>query len=368
MPAPAHRLSELLQLVRRESRELFSFSASDRPWEMPLAAAISAGVPVLVATGFGRMADGVVASLAGMAFLYLPSTPMPHRMAVLMACCFGMIGCYTAGLLGHLVPLAEVPLITSAAILVTMICRYFRVGVPGSLFFIMPMAIGTFAPGTLAELPYRIGLFAMGCMFAWAVGLIYSVYILKRRPADPLVATPPAEFEFVYLEPVIIGLSVGLSLAIALLLQLDKPYWVPVSCLVVVQGVTLRAAWNKQVQRIVGTSVGLILAGALLSLTTDPWVVAIAILVLTFVIETAVVRHYALAAVFITPLTILLAEAPDLQHGNVGALMQARFLDTLLGAAIGFVAAIALHNPGFRRRTGDLLRRIIPARMYASGT
>lgn len=160
----------------------------------------------------------------------------------------------------------------------------------------------------------------------------------------------------------------GLSLAIALLLQLDKPYWVPVSCLVVVQGVTLRAAWNKQVQRIVGTSVGLILAGALLSLTTDPWVVAIAILVLTFVIETAVVRHYALAAVFITPLTILLAEAPDLQHGNVGALMQARFLDTLLGAAIGFVAAIALHNPGFRRRTGDLLRRIIPARMYASGT
>jgi hypothetical protein len=36
---------------------------------------------------------------------------------------------------------------------------------------------------------------------------------------------------------------------------------------------------------------------------------------LSFIIEVLVVRHYGLAVVFITPLTILLAEAATLGHG-----------------------------------------------------
>ncbi len=255
-----------------------------------------------------------------------------------------------------------------AASLVTVACRYYRIGPPGGVFFLMPAAIGMFTPGTLADLPYKVGLFAMGCMFAWLVAFFYSLYILRRQPAVPLVPTPRPDFDFVYLDSIVIGIGVGLSLALALLLQMDKPYWVPVSCLVVLQGASLRAAWNKQVQRIVGTALGLFVAWGLLSVTTDPWAVALTILVLTFVIETAVVRHYALAAVFITPLTILLAEAPDLQHGNIGALMEARFLDTLLGAAFGFFVAVALHNPGFRGHTGNLLRRILPKTLYQAGS
>ncbi|MGV3742161.1 MAG: FUSC family protein, partial [Burkholderiaceae bacterium] len=87
-------------------------------------------------------------------------------------------------------------------------------------------------------------------------------------------------------------------------------------------------------------------------------------MVLTFIIESTVVRHYAFAAIFITPLTILLAEAATLgHHSSAGALVQARFFDTLLGCFIGFIGGACLHSDRFRRRAGRLIRRLIPARL-----
>jgi uncharacterized membrane protein YccC len=76
------------------------------------------------------------------------------------------------------------------------------------------------------------------------------------------------------------------------------------------------------------------------------------------VIETLVVRHYGLATVFITPLAILLAEAGQ---GFVTApqqLMQARLLDTVVGALLGLAGAACLHSPRFRARVGAGLRRL----------
>jgi hypothetical protein len=45
-------------------------------------------------------------------------------------------------------------------------------------------------------------------------------------------------------------------LLLAEALRLPRPYWVPVSCLAVLQGVTLRAVWNRQFQRVAGTALG----------------------------------------------------------------------------------------------------------------
>ena len=64
-------------LLVREWRELVTIKASDRPWQMPVAAAIASGAPMLVAAAFDRAAEGVVVSLGGLVFLYLPATRMP---------------------------------------------------------------------------------------------------------------------------------------------------------------------------------------------------------------------------------------------------------------------------------------------------
>jgi hypothetical protein len=108
---------------------------------------------------------------------------------------------------------------------------------------------------------------------------------------------------------VVIGVFVGLSLLVAHGLQLERPYWVPVSCLAILQGASLRAAWTRQLHRIVGTALGLLVFLGIAQVPLGPWGVAAVLTALTLVIETLVVRHYGLVVVFITPLTILLAEA-----------------------------------------------------------
>lgn len=349
-------------LLVREWRELVTIRPSDRPWQMPVAAAIASGAPMLAAAAFDRAAEGVVASLGGLVFLYLPATRMPHRMAVLMACGFGMIACYALGALSHLVPVARVPLITIGAILVTMVCRYFRIAAPGSLFFIMTAAIAAYAPGTLADAPFRIGLLALGCIHAGIVAFLYSLHILPRRPPGPTPPLEPPPLEELWFDSVVVGLAVGLSLALAQLLALEKAYWVPVSCLAVIQGLSLRASWNRQVHRILGTTLGLGVTWALLPVLGSIWAIAIAIILLTFLIETAVVRHYGFASIFITPLTILLAEAPTLGLGSSADLIRTRFVDTLLGALIGFIGAAVLHSPTLRHRANERLRRLARGR------
>ncbi|MDE2583905.1 MAG: FUSC family protein, partial [Betaproteobacteria bacterium] len=142
MTSPPSRWSGLLALLRAELRQLTSIRPSDRPWQMPFAAALASGLPLLVGAYFCRMDYGLVSSLGGLVFLYLPETPLHHRMVSLMACAFAMTACYALGVMSHLLPALMMVVLTFTAILVTMLCRFYRVGVPGSLFFIMAAAIG----------------------------------------------------------------------------------------------------------------------------------------------------------------------------------------------------------------------------------
>lgn len=352
------------RLARLELHHLTTIQASDRAWQMPFAAALAIGVPVLIGAWFNRLDYGLVSSLGGLAFLYLPATPLYHRMVFQMACAFGMTTCYALGMISHFFPLAMMPMLVFIAILVTMICRFYRVAPPGSLFFIMAASIGAYTPATPLQLPLMVGLVAMGSALACLIGFLYSVQMLRTREAKPVERLHAPTFDFVIFDSVIIGACVGISLAAAQALQLEKAYWVPVSCLAVIQGASLRAVWNRQVQRILGTTIGLLLAWGLLALPLNAWNIPALMMALTVIIEFTVVRHYAFAAMFITPLTLLLAEAATLgHHASVEALIQARFFDTLLGCFVGFVGGICLHHQGFRIIVGRQIRRIIPARL-----
>lgn len=70
----------------------------------------------------------------------------------------------------------------------------------------------------------------------------------------------------------------------------------------------------------------------------------IVIAALQFVVEMLVVRNYGLAAIFITPLTIFLAENSSGMRIDVNALMEARLFDTVIGSLIGVAAGWVLHN------------------------
>jgi len=262
----------------------------------------------------------------------------------------------------HFMPVMLVPVLTCIAILVSMLCRFFALGPPGSLFFVMAAAIGAYSPIEFLHIPTFVGLLTMGCLLACLIAFCYSLYALRLAAPQAVQLLPPVNVDFVIFDSIVIGAFVGISLALAQLFQLDRPYWVPVSCLAVIQGASLRAVWNRQVHRIVGTGIGLVLAWGLLMLPLDKWSVSLMMMALAFVIELLVVRHYGLAAVFITPLTILLADATQLGHGSTNAILQARLVDTVLGSLVGFVGGLCLHSPAFRDKVGRQIRRLWPVR------
>jgi Fusaric acid resistance protein-like len=285
-----------------------------------------------------------------------------HRMVTLMACSFAMTGCYALGAMSRLLPLSLVPVLALLATLIVMLCRFYALAPPGAVFFLMAAAIGAFTPMSVEHLPLRVGLVALGCLLACLIALVYSLYVLGRgiRHAQPVAPLPRPDFDHVVVGSLIIGLTVGAAMLAATLLQLDRPYWVAVSCLTVIQGASMRAVWTRQLHRVAGTFAGLGLAWMLLRLPLDPWRIAWLVLALTFIVETLVVRHYGLAVVFITPITLLLADAVVLNPDAVDATLQARALDTVLGSFTGWLGGLCLHHRPLVSALGRRLRRCLP--------
>jgi hypothetical protein len=357
------RLAALGALARKEAAALLTIRPSDRPWQLPFAAAVASGGPVALGAWLGLPGEGALGAVAGLSFLYLPGTRLSHRIPVNMASAFAMVVSYALGLASHLVPGAAIGLIALVAVGAALFCRFQTVAPPGPVFMVMAASIAAFAPVGPAGPMANLGYFAAGCIWACAIAVIYSIHILRRRSPLPVRAPSARDRQAAVVDAVIMGLFVGASLAVAARLELERAYWVPVSCLAIMQGVTMRASWSRNVHRIVGTAIGIALTWLLYPLISGVWAVAIAVTVLTFLIETAVVRHYALAAIFITPITIVLAESTSPGTASVDVLMQARLIDTVIGALIGLSGASLLHSRRVRR---IVKARVMPGRASAS--
>jgi len=100
--------SRFQAFLRTELGHLTTVHASDRPWQMPLAAALASGLPLMVGAWFNRLDYGLASSLGGLVFLYVPRTALHHRMVTLMACAFGMSACYALGLMSHFLSLIHI--------------------------------------------------------------------------------------------------------------------------------------------------------------------------------------------------------------------------------------------------------------------
>jgi hypothetical protein len=352
----------LRELVRSEAIALLVFQRSDRPWQLPFAAALASGVPVALGVHLDLTAEGALGAVAGLSFLYLPSTGLHRRIPVIMACAFAMIASYALGLASHVIPGGAIFLVAFVAAGAAVFCKTQNVVPPGPLFMVMAASIAAFSPAQAGNPIANLGYFALGCIWACTVAVAYSGYILRHRAPDAPKSPSRSDLHAAVVDALIMGLFVGVSLAVAAALPLDNEYWVPVSCMAVMQGLTLRASWSRNVHRIVGTVIGIGLTWLLYPLLTTGWMIAVTVMVLAFLIETAVVRHYAFAAIFITPLTIVLAEASSASATSVDTLMVARLTDTVVGALIGLSGAVCLHNRHVRQVAERVLTAIAPSK------
>ncbi|KOV57201.1 FUSC family protein [Streptomyces sp. MMG1121] len=169
--------------------------------------------------------------------------------------------------------------------------------------------------------------------------------------AGPARPRPSLRHRLAPLAPIAARTAIGCALAgyASLALGVGRPYWALVTAASLYQAnVTL--TWSRGIQRVVGNLVGVLAFAALAPLAhLHPAALVLCCLALNFGAEALMGRNYWLGSVCVTPMALLITEFARTQ--DPGRLMTERVVDTLVGALVGFVAAVAVTN----RRAGDRL-------------
>lgn len=345
------------RLLIREVKSLFELKETERLWHIPILASLCVGLPLLIGYSLDKLDYGLLSCMAGLVILYLPTTTVARRMITMLACSFGFMISFVVGICFSFNPILSSVVLGLFALSVHWVANYFGMKPPGSFFFIMIASIASCMPFNLMTIPTRVGLIGMGAMLASLLALFYSLYITKKHPPKTeLIVVRKSNYTTLF-ESAIVGFFIFLSVLIGHLFKLNNPYWLPISCAAVMQGASFQHVGQRSFQRVLGTFIGLGLAWMLLLLKMTPLTICICIMVLQFIIEMLVVRHYGLAVIFITPLTLFLAEAGSAMTVDPTALISVRFMDILFGSIIGAIGGWFLHHEQLRHKAERKIRK-----------
>lgn len=136
--------------------------------------------------------------------------------------------------------------------------------------------------------------------------------------------------------------------AVGLASGLPYPYWAQIAAITLLTppGRTLQV--ERGLQRVIGTVLGIGTTAFLLSFPAEPWQLVVWVVILQFLAEMYVLRNYAFALLFITPLALLMVQLGHPQP--VGPMLAARVLETAIGAVVG-IAGVVLVALWDRRAT-----------------
>lgn len=334
---------------------LFALAPKRGPrWHLATQAALGIAVPIAVMTLLGEPSLGYIAASGAFTVLFAGTAPVVDRARILPFVAAGLIVSAALG-----VALSASAVLVSIGVVVVAIVSAalafgFRLGPPGPLFFVLVFGLSAHvvASSPIAPLVY-IAALAAGCLFSYLVAmaplLLPRSRTIDARPLRELLPGPTftADSRMLVVRVAIVAV-VGVLLG--LVIDPTRTYWIVGSAVAVI-GVAAarRAAVQRGLHRMLGTVVGAGVYALLALLHPSGLWLALLLGTLQFTIELVVVRHYALALVFITPLVLLLTGAAT---GDIGSMDVAfeRIVDTVVGAALG--AASGLLHPRAAAKTG----------------
>jgi hypothetical protein len=332
----------LIKALLIQLKDLFSWSDIKRPWHLAVLAAVCVGIPALIGAATDQFAVATLSSLGAMVILYLPKTRTAHRMVTLAMCSFGFMVCFAVGSLSSFNPyLAALALgvLSFGAIVIT---RYYRLPSPGSFFFILVSALAIYLPFDLGKWTSNIGMVALGGILSCALAFVYSVMTGANDLPATKVETDP-QVNAIILEAALVAFFIAFSYLFAIWLALPNALWVPISCAAILQGATYRMIWHRNVHRIVGTAIGMGVAWCLFSLQPNYWVLALSMIFFQFLVELLIVKNYGAAVIFITPLTVIMAEFTSVNM-STAVLLEHRLVDISIGSVIGIIGGTVFHR------------------------
>lgn len=324
--------------------------ATGRRWPLAVQAGLAMAVPIVVLAGTGYAEVALLAAAGAFTVIYGGWLRPRERARFAPLIAAALLVCAAAGTLaaagGTGAVLVGVVVVTIAS---AALAARRSLGPPGPVFFVLVFGLSaqvTAVHGGIRTVDPVVYLSVVAGSSVFACLLVAAPLALPRyrreRPRPLAALFPPSRGAVprtVILRCAIVAVA---GVAAAVVLDPERSYWI-VCAGIAVTGIPVgrRAAATRGIHRTVGTVLG---AGLYLVLAVAPlpiWAVGVVLGVLQVLIELVVVRHYALALVFITPLVLLLIGAAS---GHAGTLPLAfeRVVDTLVGAAIGTAAALVV--------------------------
>lgn len=233
-----------------------------------------------------------------------------------------------------------IPVAAAWAAVGSMLSDRFVLRPPGPMFPVFAVATCAALPVSLSGVPVAVGVAAAAALIAVLLG------VLEERLTGDGASVEAGRGQVRLDHAIAVVVAVALAGTVSTALGLSHTYWAMVAAAVPFGVTGLLAQTTRGLQRVVGTVIGLVLAAGLLSVSLPAVVVAVVVAALQAVTELLVGRHYGLALVVITPLSLLMVQLGHPQP--VDALLWSRFAETLLGVVLGLAAALALRE--FRRR------------------
>lgn len=338
------------KFLLKELKNFFRFKPSVRSWHIPLLAGLSVGIPLLTGYFLNDIRSALTASLAGLVILYLPNdNDIFDVMAKMFICAFGMVISYSVGLVFSFNFWVASFAFGVLSLIVFYIARSFEMKPPGSFFFIMICSMAIGLPHDLNKIPLRVGVFTLGSINACLLTFFYVVIFQRKKSISHKTKRLNITSHSVnFHESLIIGIFMFFSIFIGKVLNLNYPYWIPISSLAVLQGVNQFHVWKRGFHRILGTLIGLIIAWLIFTTVKNPLGICLCIIFLQFIVELLITRHYALAVTFLTPMGILLAETGSPISFDPDHLIKLRFLEILIGSVLGSIGGWFLYNEKIR--------------------
>ncbi len=327
----------------RHIESLWTLKETERRWHFPVLAGVCIGICLSVGQLLGQPMLGNIASFGALVILYFTHDTLEKRMLHLSVCALGFMLAFSLQLLFSFHPIPSLISFFVVTFLAHFLSSYFDIPPPRNFFFIMAAAVATQIPFDLNEIPSQLGMFSFGILVSVVLAFFYSVLVAKESKSY-LRIRPRKNRYTKTVESFVLGLAMVLALIVGYTIDKESPYWVPVSALAVLQGKDLLHTTERNLHRVLGTFLGMGIAWIILSLKLSPWWMVLLIASLQAIIELLIVRNYLFAVLFITPLTILLAETGRGFAVDTTALIYARLIDTSLGAFIGLFTGYILHH------------------------
>ncbi|WP_052241213.1 FUSC family protein [Microbacterium hominis] len=355
---PPARLGDRLRAeVVHVARSLATFGpARGRRWPLAVQAGLAMTVPIVVLAASGYPHLALLSATGAFAVIYGGWLRPRERARVAPLVALALWVCAAAGTLAAG---GGVPFVLGGVLVTTIVASALAgavsLGPPGPVFFVLVFGLSAqiIAPhGGVRVVDPAIYLAIVAASGAFACLVVAAPLLLpryRREQPRPLGTLFPLRWsalaQTLTLRAAIVAVA---GVAAAAVVDPARSYWIVCAGLAVVGlPVGRRDATTRGIHRTVGTVVG---GGLYLALAFVPlpiWALGLLLGVLQFAIEMVVVRHYALALVFITPLVLLLIGAATGTAETLPLALE-RILDTLVGAAVGTAAALAV-----RLRAGD---------------